>query len=147
MSSSNLASGVQVNHFFSKVGFFQVEAIVQMNCGFDTLNFPFDIRKCNQDTFVPVDCKVLLPNSFSPNEDGKNDFFQPVASCSFERCEMVVYDRWGQELFFSNRSDDLWNGSNKQGKECWDGLYPYVFQYQLPNEKPKVVKGLIRLIR
>lgn len=147
MSSSNLASGVQVNHLFSKVGFFQVEAIVQMNCGFDTLSFSFDIRKCSQDTFVPVECKVLLPNSFSPNEDGKNDFFQPVGSCSFEKYEMVVYDRWGQELFFSNRSDDLWNGSNKQGKACWDGVYPYVFQYQLPNEKPKVVKGLIRLIR
>ena len=147
LSSSNLKNGVNVNHNFTKSGAFKVTAFVQLSCGLDTLFYPITIRKCQQDSVFPVDCNVLLPNSFSPNEDGKNDFFQPVTSCSFEKYEMIIYDRWGQQLFISNSNDLLWDGRSKEGKECWDGLFPFVFQYQLPDEKPKLVKGLIRLIR
>jgi len=146
-SSSNVSSGTQVNHLFSKVGFYQVQAIVQMNCGIDTLFFSFNTKKCKRDTLVPSDCKVFMPNSFTPNEDGRNDFFQPISTCPFEKYEMKVFDRWGQELFISNRSEDFWNGLNKRGEACWEGVYPFVFHYQLPNEKLKVEKGLIRLIR
>ncbi len=147
LSSANLKNGVNVNHNFTKIGAFKVTAFVQLSCGFDTLYYPITIRKCQQDSVSTVDCNVLLPNSFSPNEDGKNDFFQPVTSCSFEKYEMMIYDRWGQQLFISNSSDLLWDGRSKEGKECWDGMYVYFFLYQNKEGEIQKKAGIVRIIR
>ena len=67
---------------------------------------------------------IYIPNSFTPNEDGLNDVFKAygVAITNFE---MRLFNRWGDELFFSNSFDKGWNGKSKNGYVCKQDVYVY----------------------
>ncbi len=59
-------------------------------------------------TIVPSGCAqdglLQFPNAFSPNGDGKNDFFGPAyisPQLSSDGYELMVYDRYGQEVYRS----------------------------------------------
>jgi gliding motility-associated-like protein len=53
-----------------------------------------------------------VPSAFSPNEDGLNDVFLPKASgMAPDGFEMRIFDRWGNEIFFSNSWDKGWDGT------------------------------------
>lgn len=45
------------------------------------------------------DCRpgIYLPNAFSPNDDGRSDFFQPYGP-DIELAELQVFSRWGSLL-------------------------------------------------
>jgi gliding motility-associated-like protein len=53
-----------------------------------------------------------IPNSFTPNDDGLNDVFYPVAS-SIMGYTIEIFDRWGEKIFTSAKDDDVWNGHVK----------------------------------
>lgn len=56
---------------------------------------------------------IVVPTAFSPNGDGRNDFFKPIAVGLKSLDLFTVYNRWGQ-LIYSN------NNSNQEG---WDGTF------------------------
>ena len=56
------------------------------------------------------DC-FLIPNAFTPNSDGVNDQFKPITQCIFSSYRMSIYDRRGQRIFISYRSEDGWDGT------------------------------------
>ena len=58
----------------------------------------------------PCDCRVYLPNSFSPNGDGINDHFELGIRCDFLQMEILIYDRWGG-LLFNSQMNSSWDGS------------------------------------
>lgn len=72
------------------------------------------------------DCPVLFPTAFSPNGDGVNDQFKPAlsGSCPVSEFKMQVYNRWGQLLFVSYRSEDGWDGTFS-GQQADVGTYYY----------------------
>ncbi|MFM1772936.1 MAG: hypothetical protein RLZZ71_2078 [Bacteroidota bacterium] len=74
---------------------------------------------------------VFVPNSFTPNGDGQNDFFMPVGE-SGNIISVEVFSRWGEVLYQSkNVSNPMWDGTN--GKTtCPDGTYYYVVKYRIP---------------
>jgi len=52
---------------------------------------------------------VFIPNTFSPNDDGVNDLFQPFsASGEVISYHMEIYDRWGNLIY----QGDVWDGSD-----------------------------------
>ncbi|MBI1191960.1 MAG: T9SS type B sorting domain-containing protein [Bacteroidetes bacterium] len=58
-------------------------------------------------------CTVTVPNAFTPNQDGLNDRFRPVANCGgIERYALQVWNRWGEVVY---QSQDPFTG--------WDGTY------------------------
>lgn len=88
-----------------------------------------------------------LVNIFTPNGDGKNDFFYPFydetvafqtggtsqPAYDFEFLyigyfEMWVYDRWGGEIFYTNDHTYGWDGKIDK-KEGNDGVYYYIVKY------------------
>lgn len=79
---------------------------------------------------VVVDTDIYLPNIFSPDGDGINDiFYVSVGSLLEEIEELVVYDRWGNQVFQKTnfQADDPqygWDG-NSQGKPAEAGVYTY----------------------
>ena len=73
-----------------------------------------------------LDAEQLLyvPNAFSPNEDGNNDSFLPAAASDveFQEYEFKVFNRWGAELFGTDKPSEGWDGMVK-GQRQNGGLY------------------------
>ncbi|MFH0866822.1 MAG: PKD domain-containing protein [Bacteroidota bacterium] len=97
------------DHEYSNIGTFLVTLIVtDANGCIDTYS----------DTVVVHDIFTLyIPNSFSPNDDGKNDYFAPKGlSVDPLNYDMAVFDRWGNCIFHTTQ----WNSANNQS-EGWNG--------------------------
>jgi gliding motility-associated-like protein len=77
------------------------------------------------------DIRIYLPNTFSPNGDGLNDEFKAVTNSeNIKSFQMLIYDRWGTQIFQSNNISFGWNGTFK-GKICPQGVYVYKVEYSL----------------
>jgi gliding motility-associated-like protein len=67
--------------------------------------------------------EIFFPNAFSPNADGRNDeFFIPNGG--FSRLEIRIFNRWGQEVFFSADPNFRWDGTFK-GQSVPEGVYVF----------------------
>lgn len=101
-----------------------------------------------------LDTRVIIPNVFTPdNNDDKNDAFD-IDILGFIRYELVIYNRWGTEVYLSDKdgigNDNInWNGKDHNvGQPCAEGVYFFIFTYQLiTEENPRTVHGTITLIR
>ncbi|MGZ4068268.1 MAG: PKD domain-containing protein, partial [Bacteroidia bacterium] len=91
---------------------------------------------------------IYVPNAFSPNSDGVNDYFFAKGE-GIKSFKMYIFDRWGNQVFFS---DDIYKG--------WDGRYQskgteivqedvYVWKIELKTFKnePKMLKGTVSLLK
>ncbi len=74
-------------------------------------------------------CFVWVPNAFSPNNDGRNDFFKPEINCDIRNYSFSVFNRWGEMLFRTYDPENSgWDGSYKGNREQQD-VYVYVIEY------------------
>lgn len=92
--------------------------------------------------FAPCECNVFIPNSFTPNDDGKNDTFKPKFYCDFEDYSIEIFNRWGELIFKSNNPSEAWDGK-VNSINAQSGLYACVVKYTstiLNNTGPKVIK-------
>ena len=90
----------------------------------------------------------IVPNVFSPNNDGINDYFE-IPDVEFNYCfdsdlSIKIFTRWGKKVFEDNKVNFKWNGKTKTGLKCVEGVYFYNIESSLP-VAPK--KGAISLIR
>lgn len=60
---------------------------------------------------------VFVPNAFSPNGDGLNDVFRVIARKLIQVQEFRIFNRWGQELFYTKDINQGWNGTYKGVKQ------------------------------
>lgn len=77
---------------------------------------------------------VYVPNIFSPNQDGTNDFFKPYFSEDIgiiEDYKFSIFDRWGALLFETNDVNERWDGIFKS-KPMNVGVYTWVIRYYDP---------------
>ncbi|GIV28244.1 MAG: hypothetical protein KatS3mg027_2058 [Bacteroidia bacterium] len=77
--------------------------------------------------FKPCNCEILIPNSFTPNDDGKNDFFYPILSCDYSYYNFTIYDKWNNIVFSSNQPNARWDGKYK-GNPLPEDVYVYVIE-------------------
>jgi len=56
-------------------------------------------------------CSLMLPSAFTPNADGLNDLFRVKYIFPVKQFVMVVYNRWGQQVFTSSSIARGWNGT------------------------------------
>ncbi len=90
--------------------------------------------------------KFFVPTVFSPNEDGINDFFEPLGD-KIELIEMRIFNRWGGLVFQSSSSEIAWNGK-ENGKFASEGVYAYkIFYKDLRTLENKTVFGEVTLMR
>jgi gliding motility-associated-like protein len=93
------------------------------------------------------DCEILVPNSFTPNEDERNDYFFPVLSCEYSFYNLIVFDRWQNPVFTSNNINGKWDGRFK-GNLCPDDIYFWRIEtIEKSTEKKMVRTGQISLFR
>lgn len=75
------------------------------------------------------DCdKLYIPNAFSPNDDGKNDFFE-VFGDDFSEFQLLLVNRWGQKVFETNSTSKTWDGTTA-GVAQPGGVYSGVVRYR-----------------
>ncbi|MBL4703669.1 MAG: protein kinase [Flavobacteriales bacterium] len=69
---------------------------------------------------------LVIPNSFSPDEDGINDIWKIVASGNApSNLKLSVFNRWGSLMYSTNNvGSEFWNGLHT-GKSVPNGLYTY----------------------
>jgi len=71
------------------------------------------------------DITTFVPQGFSPNGDGVNDFFVIADISEFPKASLQVYNRWGGLVFESSKYDNRWNGTYK-GEDVPQGTYFYL---------------------
>jgi gliding motility-associated-like protein len=76
---------------------------------------------------IQVESTFYLPNTFTPNNDGRNDTFKP-AYTNIYNYKMVIFDRWGLLLFQSTNPDEGWDGIYRNGA-CQQDVYVYKVEY------------------
>ncbi len=95
------------------------------------------------------DCAFAFPTAFTPNGDGKNDYFKMVVNpdCVVDDFDLAIYNRWGAVVFSSNQVLSGWDGKFN-GMDAEQGVYMYRANFTVGTEKhKKEVKGDITLIR
>jgi gliding motility-associated-like protein len=92
-----------------------------------------DVNGCtNADTMlVVVFPNIIFPNGFSPNGDGPNDTWILDFIEFFPDCEVSVFNRWGQPVFYSKGYDIPWDGTF-DGNPVTVGTYYYVILLNHP---------------
>lgn len=74
---------------------------------------------------------VYYPNSFSPNGDGMNDlFFIESEGTQLADFDLIVYNRWGEQMFRTTRQSQGWDGRTPSGKLVPMGTYFFVLNYR-----------------
>jgi gliding motility-associated-like protein len=96
--------------------------------------------------------KIYIPNTFSPNDDGKNDRFMVFSNdCTVNILTMKVFDRWGSLVFEANNiptndPEYAWDGSFLK-KDAQSSIYTYYIEIEDFRKKMQIYKGDVMLIR
>ncbi len=89
---------------------------------------------------------VLVPNVFTPNQDGTNDLFY-IHTEGVKEMRAEIYDRWGLKMHEWNGLTGSWNGETLGGMPAPDGTYYYIINLTDLVDKKHLVKGAFTLIR
>jgi gliding motility-associated-like protein len=109
-------SNFNTSHIFSDAGNYKVTLVVYNDICSDTIVHPLVID--------PV-YTIYVPDSFSPNNDGINDIFIPKGQ-SIDEFEMYIYNRWGEEVFYTENINIGWDGQNTNNSEIVVSTYTYI---------------------
>ena len=97
-------------------------------------------------------CNAYIPNAFSPNDDGVNDFLEIFFDCDYEYQISVfeVFDRWGNQVYsILDGSSVMWDGKFRK-QSVQNGAYIWVLEYDVvQNEKIETrnEKGIVTILR
>ncbi len=89
---------------------------------------------------------ILIPNVFTPNNDGINDFFYVKSNNLFD-FHCYIYNRWGILLYQYSDVNGSWNGNDKNQLSCVSGVYFYQITYVDKEQKTASKSGTIELIK
>lgn len=110
-----------------------------------------NINNCYASDTIEVanDCYVNIPNAFTPNGDGINDFFFPrqLLSRGLIKFSMNIYNRWGQLVFATETLDGSgWDGK-LNGVDQPSGVFVYVIDATFKDGQEEHHKGNVTLLR
>lgn len=116
---------------------YNITAERQANCPIGK-NSEVIIKTCPQTVFIP--------NSFTPNNDGRNDIFKPAISQPLALYRFTIYNRYGQTVFETTSQSAGWDGKYKGALQPQGG-YMYQCSYRFNGGAEKNLKGYCMLIR
>lgn len=104
-------------HSYPDTGIYPIQLIVETQYGcLDTIGYEVKVE--------PI-FTFYVPNSFTPDANGINDEFFGLGE-GYVSYEMWVFDRWGEEIFYSESDEYHWDGTYK-GEQVQQGTYIYRF--------------------
>jgi gliding motility-associated-like protein len=91
-------------------------------------------------TIEAIACEVIIPNIFTPNGDGSNDFLVFKNLQYFPDNKLVIFNRWGKKIYEKTDYQNDWNGDNHT-----DGTYFFILE--LNDFANTLHKGSITILR
>ncbi|MFT5599889.1 MAG: gliding motility-associated-like protein, partial [Flavobacteriales bacterium] len=123
---TTIVSEADFIHFYENEGVYELTQLVtnQFGCQ-DSTSF---------NVYVNERQTVFVPNSFTPGDpDGINDYFGPVARAILDvDYEFLIFNRWGELLFFSSVYGENWDGTH-QGQLVPRDSYVWKLSYRFEN--------------
>lgn len=114
----NTSFEFEPTHTYNDTGRFEVELVaIDANGCFDT---------ARARVIVGADFSIYVPNAFTPNGDGLNDYFA-TPWFGVKEFHIMIFDRWGMLIYESFNPDFQWTGFYKD-KEVQEGVYTYVIE-------------------
>ena len=126
-------------HSYSDTGKFIITLIVtnQYSC-FDTTYRTITIEP---------NWAFFVPNAFTPNADGINDSFQGYGF-GLLKYEMMIFDRWGNEIYRTKDYNFPWDGTANNGKNiAQQDVYVYLINIEEVKGRYHSYKGIVTLVR
>lgn len=80
---------------------------------------------------IDCQCKLLVPNVFTPNGDGLNDRFRVFSPCEISDFHLIIMDRWGKVIYESKDINNGWDGRLGE-KMMPEGAYAFRIIYNGP---------------
>ncbi|HEY4798204.1 MAG TPA: PKD domain-containing protein, partial [Bacteroidia bacterium] len=99
-------------HSFLKYATYKVTATAKNNNGC--------VASITKDVVVKNEINLLAPDAFSPNGDGLNDTWMPVALQSGDyEFTLTIYDKTNSVVFTTSDKNNSWNGANTKGGDTY----------------------------
>ncbi|MCX6270458.1 MAG: gliding motility-associated C-terminal domain-containing protein [Bacteroidetes bacterium] len=101
---------------------------------------------------IDICTSIWIPNSFTPNGDGVNDYFIVQSSTpeQLRQFNLNIYTRWGELIFESDNIGKGWEGKFN-GNDCPADVYIYLATWEgqgnISRERKGLKKGTVTLIR
>ena len=107
-------------NFISEAGTYYIEA--KTDCNYIPITLEVSDLKCTPAIFVP--------NAFSPNGDGINDYLEIFISTDLKVSEyqFTILTRWGEKVFTTNDPTKKWDG-NFNGEKMENGAYAWLLEF------------------
>ncbi len=125
------ATSIEQNpsHPYSQIGYHTVWLVVETNKGC--------IDSTSKEILI---FNIKIPNVFTPNGDGSNDYFVITGIEYVPNCQLMIFNRWGKKIYESSDYKNDWDGGNSA-----DGVYYYIFN--LPEGKITSYHGTVTILR
>ncbi len=139
-TSANDASTAQnPNHIYSGIGTYIVKLVVKNAAGcIDSITYTVEVTE---------EYAFYIPNAFTPNGDGVNDYFGPQGTHDLIY-EMTIYNRWGEKVFETTDTSLPWDGNvNGSAKIAETGVYVYRIRFKDSRYTSNVLVGSVTLVR
>lgn len=121
-------------YYASIIGTYWVDVRANSCFGSDTIILGY----CNE--------KIIMPNVFTPNGDGKNDWFEPLFYKDVLDATISIYNRWGKIVYENTVLPTGWDGRTNDSKAA-AGVYYYVINYRGFTGLEYQIKGIVTLLR
>lgn len=137
----------QLVHTYTDTGSYEVMLVIESDSGC--------VSTAYQTIVIDPDFLVYIPDGFTPNNDLKNDYYQPIVSGVLSY-EFSIYNRYGQRIFRTNDYSDVycqdgcsaaWDGLMDNGDYAAVGNYTYQMVVFDLNGKERTFQGNISLMR
>jgi len=136
---SNGDAGISINVSPPETTSYQVTVTDINGCtAVDNVTVTVRTAKCDE-------TDVFIPNAFTPNNDGNNDIFR-VRSNFIDELELIIYNRWGQEVFRTTDKNTGWDGTFS-GQELAPDAYAYYIRVLCINAEEYKKRGNVSLLR
>lgn len=118
--SNNSSTDPSPGHYFANPGTYNVSLIIVSQYGC--------IDSTSTDIVVNPEFTFYAPNAFTPDGNGKNDFFYTIGEgWDLNNFEFYIFDRWGEMIFKTNNNLEYWDGKVIGGNRIApQGVYTWI---------------------
>lgn len=132
------SSSISIDWFSFGLGVhtLSVQFISNGGCPAEPMYYSIILTECQESS-------LYVPNSFTPNGDGLNDTWFP-AQYNNKRVEFWIFDRWGQELYYS--TGQPWDGTYKN-QPCQIDAYVFLVRWTDQDNRVHQHVGHVNLVK